>query len=81
LKPRRRALTLYDKAVLNVELKVATFATSERKVRMRHDRRLIEAAHMIKKTFEPIIMTSLFPRSQIDIFIQVLQIDGGKNEF
>lgn len=32
---------------------------------------------MIKSTFEPVIMTSLYPRSQIDIFVQVLQQDGG----
>lgn len=32
---------------------------------------------VIKSTFEPVIQTSIYPRSQIDIFVQVLQQDGG----
>ena len=31
---------------------------------------------MIKSTFEPVIQTHLYPRSQIDIYVQVLQQDG-----
>jgi exosome complex component RRP41 len=34
-------------------------------------------ATVIKTTFEPVIQTSLSPRSQIDIYIQILQQDGG----
>ncbi len=34
-------------------------------------------AATIKSTFEPVIQTTLYPRSQIDIFVQVLQQDGG----
>jgi exosome complex component RRP41 len=40
-------------------------------------RRILEMAAAIKSTFEPVIQTSLYPRSQIDIFVQVLQQDGG----
>ena len=32
---------------------------------------------MIKSTFEPIVQTGLYPRSHIDVYIQVLQQDGG----
>src|SRR5712671_3465579 len=32
---------------------------------------------MIKATFEPVVQTSLYPRSQIDVFVHVLQQDGG----
>lgn len=35
-------------------------------------------AAAIKNTFEPTIMTHLYPRSQIDIFVQVLSQDGGQ---
>jgi exosome complex component RRP41 len=31
----------------------------------------------VKQTFEPVIITQVFPRSQIDIFLQILQHDGG----
>ena len=41
------------------------------------DRRILEMAATIKSTFEPVVQTTLYPRSQIDIFVQVLQQDGG----
>lgn len=41
------------------------------------NRRILELAAAIKSTFEPVIQTALYPRSQIDIFVQVLQQDGG----
>lgn len=40
-------------------------------------RRILELASTIKSTFEPVVQTSIYPRSQIDIFVQVLQQDGG----
>lgn len=39
-------------------------------------RRILEFAANIKATFEPVVQMSLFPRSQIDINVQVLQSDG-----
>jgi ribonuclease PH len=33
---------------------------------------------LIRQTFESVVMTALYPRSQIDIYIQVLQADGGE---
>ncbi len=41
----------------------------------------MEMAAAIKAAFEPVIQTSLYPRSQIDIFIQVLQQDGPTADF
>jgi len=32
---------------------------------------------VLRQTFEAAVMTQLFPRSQIDIFVQILQADGG----
>ena len=40
-------------------------------------RRILELAATIKSTFEPVVQTALYPRSQIDIYVQVLQQDGG----
>lgn len=34
-------------------------------------------ASIIKSTFQPVIQTNLYPRSQIDIYVQILQQDGG----
>jgi exosome complex component RRP41 len=40
-------------------------------------RRILEFASTIKSTFEPVVQTNLYPRSQIDVIVQVLQQDGG----
>jgi exosome complex component RRP41 len=40
-------------------------------------RRLLELAAAIKSTFEPVIQTGLYPRSQIDIIVEIHQQDGG----
>ena len=38
---------------------------------------MLEFAAAIKSTFEPVVQTNLYPRSQIDIYVHVLQQDGG----
>jgi exosome complex component RRP41 len=40
-------------------------------------RRILEIAATIKSTFEPVILTTLYPRTQIDVYVTVLQQDGG----
>lgn len=35
-------------------------------------------ASAITNTFEPVIMTHLYPRSVIDIYVTVLSQDGGE---
>ncbi|KAJ8323201.1 Exosome non-catalytic core component [Batrachochytrium dendrobatidis] len=68
---------LHDRAVINVEYNVASFSSGERKLKMKRDKRMLEIASIIKRTFEPVVMTSTFPRSEIDIYVQILQLDGG----
>jgi exosome complex component RRP41 len=66
-----------DAAFVNCEVSVAPFASGERKARSRGDRRLAEMASLIEETFAATISLRLFPRSQVDIFVEVLQADGG----
>ncbi|EJD06491.1 exosome component 4 [Fomitiporia mediterranea MF3/22] len=68
---------IHNRAFINVEVNIASFSTSERRKRSRNDKRVLEFAAAIKSTFEPVIQTHLYPRSEIDIFVQVLQQDGG----
>ncbi|EPQ29560.1 uncharacterized protein PFL1_02779 [Pseudozyma flocculosa PF-1] len=68
---------LHDRATVNVEVSLAPWGAMDRRKRNKGDRRLVEFASSVKSTFEPVIHTHLYPRSQIDIFIQVLQQDGG----
>jgi len=56
---------------------MAAFSTGERRRRGKSDRRAMELSLVIRQTLEAAILTHLMPRSQIDIFVQVLQADGG----
>ena len=56
---------------------MAVFSTGERKRRPRGDRKSQEMSIHLRQTFEAAIKTELYPRSQIDIFVEVLQ---GKND-
>ncbi|XP_044150435.1 exosome complex component RRP41 [Bufo gargarizans] len=72
-----RAKTLHDRAVVNCQYSMATFSTGERKRRPHGDRKSTEMTLHLKQTFEAAILTQLYPRCQIDIYVQILQADGG----
>jgi exosome complex component RRP41 len=59
------------------DVAMAPFATGERKKRAKGDRRLQEYALLIQDTLEATIQLHLFPRSQIDVAVHVMQADGG----
>ncbi|XP_076454684.1 exosome complex component RRP41-like [Babylonia areolata] len=72
-----RGKALHDRAVVNCQYSMATFSTGERKRRPRGDRKSTEMTCHLQQTFDATILTALHPRSQIDIFVEVLQSDGG----
>jgi exosome complex component RRP41 len=72
-----KSKSIHDKAIISCEYSMATFSTGERKKTRKGDRRSTEISLIIKQTLESIIMVQLFPRSQIDIYVQILQADGG----
>ncbi len=65
-----------SKAVIRYRYNMAPFSVEERK-RPGPDRRSIEISKVSKEAFEAVIMKELFPRSAIDIFVEVLQADAG----
>nr|CAB3244002.1 exosome complex component RRP41-like [Phallusia mammillata] len=71
-----RSKISHDKCIINCEYSQASFSSAERKHRPRGDRKSLDMAAHIKQTFESCIHTTLYPRSQIDIFLQILQSDG-----
>ncbi|KAJ3068002.1 Exosome complex component RRP41 [Podochytrium sp. JEL0797] len=75
--PSMRSAQLHDRATITVDFNIAAFSSGERKQKLRKDRRLLELASIIKSTFESVILTTSFPRSEITIQIQILQFDGG----
>jgi exosome complex component RRP41 len=52
------------------------FSVTERK-NPAPSRREIEISKVIKEALEPAVMLEKFPRTAIDVFIEVLQADGG----
>jgi exosome complex component RRP41 len=41
------------------------------------DRQVKDFTSLLRQTFESVILTQLFPRSEVDILVHVLQSDGG----
>ncbi|CAA6667239.1 unnamed protein product [Spirodela intermedia] len=66
-----------NKALVRCEYSMANFSTGDRARRPKGDRRSTELSLVIRQTMEACILTHLMPRSQIDIYVQVLQADGG----
>eukprot|EP00041_Stephanoeca_diplocostata_P005737 m.67603 g.67603 ORF g.67603 m.67603 type:complete len:245 (-) comp15972_c0_seq18:2721-3455(-) len=68
----------HDRATLRCEYSAATFSTVERKFKAKGDRKSTELEILLARTFSEAVMCDLYPRSEIDIFVQVLQADGGE---
>lgn len=73
---KMKSTSLHDKAFVNCQYSQATFSTIERKRKPRMDVRSLELTNNIREIFDNVILTNLFPNSQIDIFLEVLQSDG-----
>ena len=69
-------IALADRAVIRCRYHMAPFSTDERKSPA-PSRRELELSKVIREALEPAIMSEYFPRSTIDIFIEVLQADAG----
>lgn len=71
-----RHISMPDRAVLRVRYHMAPFSTEERKSPA-PTRREIELSKVIREALEAVVFTQMFPRTEIDVFIEVLQADGG----
>ncbi|MCE4599571.1 MAG: exosome complex exonuclease Rrp41 [Desulfurococcales archaeon] len=74
--PIQKYMVLPDRAVLRVRYHMAPFSTSDRKSPA-PSRREIELSKVIREALEPVVLSEQFPRTTIDVFIEVLQADGG----
>ncbi len=72
--PKHIAMT--DRAVIRCRYRMLSFSAEERKSPA-PSRREIELSKVIREALEPAVMTELYPRTTIDIFIEVLNADGG----
>ncbi len=71
-----RHLALPDRALLRCRYHMAPFSTMDRKSPA-PSRREIELSKVIREALESLIFVELYPRTSIDIFVEVLQADGG----
>lgn len=71
-----RHLAQSDQALLRVNYRMATFSVSDRK-RPAPSRREHEISMVLRQALEPMLFLKMYPRAAIDVFIQVLEADGG----
>ena len=69
-------MALPDRALIRCRYHMAPFSTEERKSPA-PTRREIELSKVIREALEAVVLTELYPRTTIDVFIEVLQSDGG----
>lgn len=69
-------LSLPDRATIRCRYHMAPFSTEERKSPA-PSRREIELSKVTREALEPVIFSEYYPRAIIDIFVEVLQSDGG----
>lgn len=65
-----------DRAILRCRYRMAPFSVDERK-NPAPSRREKEISKVIREALEPAVMPNYYPRTTIDIFIEILQADGG----
>jgi len=65
-----------DTGILRVRYHMEPFSVDERK-KPAPSRREIEISKVIKEALEPAVMLEQFPRTAVDVFLEILQADGG----
>ncbi|MHA1637295.1 MAG: exosome complex exonuclease Rrp41 [Candidatus Thorarchaeota archaeon] len=71
-----RHLTLNDRAYLRVTYRMCTFSVPDRK-RPAPSRREREISMVIANALKPVLFLKEFPKAVVDIFVTVIQADGG----
>ena len=65
-----------DTGILRVRYHMEPFSVTERK-NPAPSRREIEISKVVKEALEPAVMLEQFPRTAVDVFLEILQADGG----
>ncbi len=72
--PKHLAST--DTGIIRCRYHMSPFSVTERK-HPAPSRREIEISKVLKEALEPAVMLKKFPRTAVDVFVEVLQADGG----
>lgn len=73
---RMRHLQDPEKAVITVKYNMETYSVSDRK-RPGTDRRSVEISKLISEALSSVVMVEQFPRTTIDVYIEILQANAG----
>ncbi|MBM4240804.1 MAG: exosome complex exonuclease Rrp41 [Euryarchaeota archaeon] len=65
-----------DRAIIRCRYNMAPFSVEDRK-RPGPDRRSVEISKITSEALKPAVFLEKFPRSTIDVFIEILQAEGG----
>ncbi len=71
-----RHLSLPDRGVMRVRYHMAPFSTKDERKSPTPSRREIEISKVLREALEPAVMLEQYPRSRIDVFVEILQADG-----
>jgi exosome complex component RRP41 len=69
-------LALQDRTVMKCRYHMAPFSVQERKSPA-PSRREIELSKVIRESLEPAVFMEYYPRTMVNVFVEVLQADGG----
>jgi exosome complex component RRP41 len=69
-------LALQDRTVMRCRYHMAPFSVQERKSPA-PSRREIEVSKVIRESLEPAVFMEYYPRTMVNVFVEVLQADGG----
>ncbi|MGD0717814.1 MAG: exosome complex exonuclease Rrp41 [Halobacteriota archaeon] len=71
-----RHLQQANRAIIRYRYNMASFSVEERR-RPGPDRRSVEISKVSRQAIDPVIIKEFYPRSTIDIFVEILQADAG----
>jgi exosome complex component RRP41 len=71
-----RHLQNSSRAIVRYRYNMAAFSVEDRK-RPGPDRRSIEISKVSRESLECVVLEALYPRSAVDIFVEILQADAG----
>lgn len=77
MEPPLRSQINQSQAVIEMNLNMASFSTLQRRKRSKSDKRMVEMKTTLERTFEQSVMSHMYPRTLIEIDVQVLAQDGG----
>ena len=77
MEPALKSQLSQNLAVIDISINVANFLTTERKKRLKNEKRIIELKTTLERTFQKSVMCHLYPRTLIQVNVHVLALDGG----